>query len=295
MSTSTLREIGARLGDLLSAPGEPRLFTWFQRFFLGKILLVECYDLAMVREVSFRELAPVLLVGAGFLLSELQRWSRLGFVLAFVVEAARLIGSFPYTINHAFFEAALLLVFALWDPSSPRAAHPLRVAQAGILVVFFQAGIQKLANGQYVDGQFLGLTTLFENGGMGSRMRAFLGLMARVGGLDPLPPLPLPQPSWIQGASVHLPGWTWNALRVMSNGVWIAELGLPALAIHRSSRRWAVLGLLVLEGSILTLSGEVSFGLTTIACLLTFFPQAARWTYPTSFLALCGVVWWIGV
>ena len=70
------------------------------------------------------------------------------------------------------------------------------------------------------------------------------------------------------------------------NSAWIAETTLPIVALRAASRNGAVLGLLGLEAVILTLTGEVSFGFTVVACLLSFFPRAARRTYPAAFVVL---------
>jgi hypothetical protein len=88
------------------------------------------------------------------------------------------------------------------------------------------------------------------------------------------------------GGNVALPAWQWTALAIMSNGVWIAEMGLPIMATRASWRSWAIVGLLLLESTIFVLSGEVSFGFTTMACLLAFFPRRGRWVYPGAFVAL---------
>ncbi|MDI3285976.1 hypothetical protein [Polyangium sp. 15x6] len=293
MNPLSLREVTNGLGREFCAPVAPDVAAWFHRFFLGKTLLLECLGVMAARNAEGLALARVLIMSTALLLAETRHFERLGIFVFFLLRTTDVVLSFPYTINHAFFECALLLALLLSDRES-EVPQPARVAQVGILLVFFQAGVQKLAHGHYVNGEFLALRVLFDEGDMGRRLRWMLEGTAQLGGLAPLPPLPLPRPSFIAGAEVSLPAWTWSVLRGLSNGVWIAEMGLPVLALHKASRAWAAIGLLFLESFILVLSGETSFGFTTVACLLSFFPELARWTYPAALLALTGVVVLLG-
>jgi hypothetical protein len=194
--------------------------------------------------------------------------------------------SFPFTVNHAFLDAALLLLLASFVPNEDKTPHPVRVAQAGILMVFFWAGIHKVAAGYYLDGQFLALRVVYDEGDMGRRLRWILELFGRLCHLPPLPALPLPRPSFIVGAEVAMDPWVRNTLQVLSNGAWMAEVGLPILMLGRASRPFAAAGLLGLEVFILLFTGEISFAFTVVACLLTFFPRIAGRTYPPAFLIL---------
>ena len=90
-------------------------------------------------------------------------------------------------------------------------------------------------------------------------------------------------------APMSLPAWVWIGLRSLSIGTWMAEIGLPLLALRPTFRRGAVLSLVGLEAMILVFTGEVHFGFTVIACLLSFFPREARWSYPISMVLLSAV------
>jgi len=234
------------------------------------------------REHSVIALVQPILVSLGALLAERQRGAWVGPLLILLLKVAAIVFSAPYTINHAFFDAGLLLLLTTYSYDTTSAPHPLRVAQAGILIVFVQAGLQKLAAGYYTSGEFLAMRVLFDDGGMGARLRFLLGdsLAAK------------PWPSWLVTTDVSLPAWQWTALAIMSNGVWMAEMGLPIMAMRASWRSWAIAGLLLLESAIFVLSGEVSFGFTTMACLLAFSPRHSRRVYPGAFvvLAVCAVM-----
>jgi len=265
------------------APVDATHFVWFRRFFLGKFFFLDTFSLLRDREPSRVALIQTALVGAGVLLAETRRGARIGPLLIFVLKVASIVLSFPYTINHAFFDAALLLMLALYPEGGAVTAHPLRVAQAGILIIFFQAGLQKLANGYYTHGQFLALRAAFDDGDMGTWLRGLLGIIARIGHLEPLPAGPLPRPSSLMEVSVPLPRWALHVLSALSNVVWIAEMTLPLVALGQRRRAQAVGALLALESGILLMSGETSFGFTTTACLLVFFPPGARWRFPLAF------------
>lgn len=264
------------------APVEAEHFLWFRRVFLGKFVFLEWWSYLDAREHSAIALVQPILVSVGALLAERQRGAWVGPLLVLLLKVAAIVFSAPYTINHAFFDAGLLLLLTTYSYDTTSALHPLRIAQAGILIVFVQAGLQKFVAGYYANGEFLAMRALFDDGSMGARLRFLLGdsLAAR------------PWPSWLVTTDVSLPAWQWPALAIMSNGVWIAEIGLPILAMRASWRSWAIVGLLLLESAIFVLSGEVSFGFTTMACLLAFFPRHARWAYPGAFvvMAVCAVM-----
>lgn len=267
----------ARLGKLvegpvpwLVAPVPRSTFDWFRRVFLAKFLLLDLISVARGGdERTMLTMMRLGLVGVGLALSETRRWARVGPLLILLVRLAAIASSFPYTINHAFFDAALLLLLSLGEPTEDGGLHPLRVAQAGILTVFLYAGVQKLVHGYYVDGQLFALRVLYDDGDMGRRLRWMLSFAGERFGL-PVPPADAqPRPSLLVDVAAVLPTWVRGALIVASNATWIAEIGLPVVALWRSSRTFAVVALLGLEGVILALSGEVSFGITVVACLVS--------------------------
>lgn len=286
MNLPAIRTFVRALREDLQAPVNPAAFAWFRRFFLGKFLFLDLLSLAGSGRFAALALVRVGAVGASLALAETRRGALIGPSLILVIKLIELVSAFPYTINHAYFDVALLLLLALGAPPQRGGLHPLRAAQAGVVAVFFGAGIQKLMHGYYIDGQLLALRALYDEGGMGLRLRRLLSLVSDLLQLPSPPARALPKPSFITEAPVTLPGWVWSALCVISNGTWLAEVGFPMVALSSAKRRWAVLGLLGLEGVILILSGEASFGFTVVACLLSFFPHQARWTHPPGFFVL---------
>lgn len=271
----------------LRAPVDPATFSWFRRLFLGKFLLFDLLSLGKAAAPSTGNLLSACVAGACLALSETRHGLRFAAATVLLIKLLEIAASFPSTINHAFFDAALLFALACGPHrENGPGLHPLRVAQAGIMLVFFYSGMQKLVHGYYVNGQFLALRVLYHEGDLGRRLRWILSSTGRLLEL-PLPPTGAQsRPNGLVETTVGLPAWSRSVLCVISNGAWMAEMGLPILALRRALRRWAVRGLLALEAAILVLTGEISFGFTVVACLLSFFPRSARWSYPTSFAIL---------
>jgi hypothetical protein len=277
VSSAIRRRWARRIEEGLFSPVDPGKFAWFRRIFLGKFLL---FELLHVVDTP-REATPLLwvqlgVIGACVAAAEARpnTWGRLGVAVLLVIKIAGIVDSFPYTVNHAFFDAALLLLLALGAPEGGAGVHPLRVVQVGILIVFFYSGVQKLVHGYYVGGQFLAIRTLYSEGDMGRRLRWALSFVSGMLRLPSPPTFMQPRPSFLADQEVDLPGWFCGALYIVSNGVWMAEVGLPIMAIRRAWRQKALAGLLALECLILIVSGEISFGVTVIACLLSFFGRS---------------------
>lgn len=281
---------GASTGEVgrwLRSAVDPITFAWFRRMFLGKLVLFDVLALMRRGPANKEALLETGIAAVCLAFSETRRGLHVSAAILLLLKVTEIVGSFPFTINHAFFDAALLLVLACgYDERDGRGLHPVRVAQAGILIVFFHAGLQKVVHGYYTDGQWLTLRTLYHDGDMGGRLRRLLRAVGQQAGL----PLPLagaaPRSSGLAEAPVNLPLWAWGALRRTSNVVWMAEAGLPLLALHPVLRSAAVLGLLILEVGIVGLTGEISFGFTVIACLLVFFPRVTRWASPVAMVLL---------
>lgn len=249
---------------------------------MGKFLLFDLLDIARRGTLSANALLRAGVMCACLALAERQYGLRPAAAVLLGLRLLAIAGSFPGTINHAFFDAALLLMIAFGGRSGGRGLHPLRVAQAGILAVFFHSGVQKLASGYYVDGELFALRLLYDDGDMGDRLRSLLEVFGRVMGLPAAPSHASSRPSGMSEVVVVLPGWVWSMLQALSTGTLVAEIGLSLMAFRRKLQSASVAGLLMLEAAILVLTGEISFGFTVVACLLAFFPRAARWTYPVA-------------
>lgn len=242
--------------------------------------LIQDADLAALMETGCAGVACVFMQSASY--------RRLGVLLLMIAAVHKVLWSFPYTLNHAFFELLLLAEHLAWrwSDSPEGASHdPSRFAKLGILSVFFYAGLQKLVHGYYLDGQFLALKVLYGHDGMSVGLRALLSAMHKVMDL-PMPQLPTSTPSWLSGAAASLPQWMIASMTGLSITVVLLEIVCPIAALVPRLRRSAILGLLGLEACIAIASRELSFAFTTTACLLAFFPEAGRWSYPVAFAAL---------
>jgi hypothetical protein len=287
MKLSTLPEVARDTRAWLTSPTEPVVLAWFRRMFFGKFLLYGVLDLFKPGGAGSAAWLRTAILAGCVVLPEHPRGLRVSASVLLGFKIADIVSSFPFTINHAFFDGLLLLALAS-RRAEPAAGGPcaVRVAQAAMLLVFFYTGVQKVVHGYYWDGQFFALRLLYHEGDMGRRLRA---LFRAIGSLLALPPSPAhaaPRPHALAEVPANLPAWVWLGLRSLSVGTWMAEIGLPLLALRPTLRRGAVLALVGLEAAILVFTGEVHFGFTVVACLLCFFPREARWSYPISMLFL---------
>ncbi len=73
-----------------------------------------------------------------------------------VLQATVVIGAFPETANHSYLEFAFVGLVAFFQPRSDEERRLLLGALRWVtIVVFFSAGVQKLAHGYYFGGEFL--------------------------------------------------------------------------------------------------------------------------------------------
>lgn len=99
------------------------------------------------------------------------------------IHLLKIIGTFPYTINHFMFEFLISILLFLWfleklDDSSPQdeTVQESWVISYGKLIflsVWIYAGIQKIVHGEYLNGQFF-LFTFADNSDQTERLIAFV-------------------------------------------------------------------------------------------------------------------------
>lgn len=250
---------------------------------LGLLLALKTLLLALPLGV-LREDAGQLLLGALASLSVLgiarrRAWGVTVLVVALVL---RVLFTHPHTLNHAWFE--LILALVLWraagTPNLRIIVQARVVLRLAILSVFFYSGVQKLAHGQFVSGEYLLRSVAFESSPMADHLRRILQHgtplpMADRHGLT-LHPIQLEVTSRLHAT-----------LRLLSIGIVAAELILPVLVLTKvSGARWVLLATQIGIGLI---SGETDFALTATGLLLLLWraPPRASW--------IAAFVGWIGV
>lgn len=226
-------------------------------------------------------LAAVGLVG----IARRRAWGSAALLGAFTLRVAL---TFPHTLNHAWFE--LLVALVLWraaarpDPRTTAQAH--RVLVLALLSVFVYSGIQKIAHGQFVTGEYLLRAIVFESGGMTDTLR---GLLAPWG--------PLPSGSatelLLRPVELHVAPALLVGLPVLSIGIIAAEIGLPVLvALGVTGSRWALLAAQIGIGLV---SSEVDFALTATGMVLLLWsqPPRAAWLVAFAGWVVVGAVLWL--
>jgi hypothetical protein len=179
----------------------------------------------------------------------LPRTFRIGLAGLFVAKLGLTIASLPMTSNHAFVET-LLLALVLVQSSSPssrpsgpdlrhRAWRAAELRETVLFVIagtYALAGLQKLAQGYWHDGEFLALELVYGTGGLAHSMQVTFDAIAAAFGLEPvladprgldvLAARPMPLPRWAATTVLAL-SWSFLAL----------ELLAPALLLWSRTRR----------------------------------------------------------
>ncbi len=223
--------------------------TWFwtldlERFALGVTLLAGSYTACLAVGLS-------------------PRYRRLALGSAATVALVQVLWTFPFVANHTFLRALALgsLAFVGLDSLRDR-----RLAHAALgwmaVVVLFYTGFQKLAYGTYFQGQYLGcMASLTDRFGRVFEWVVPAAEFTRLKGIGE--PVPGAGPY-----AVHGPAFV-----VLSNLVYIAEIGLAfALLLPRTRRAavWATLGLIFF---IQLGAREVFFGLLFCNLILVLHPR----------------------
>jgi hypothetical protein len=158
---------------------------------------------------------------------------------------------------------------ALCDPEQPvEARRFVASAQWVTVVVLFYSGVQKVVQGYYFDGSML-TYSLSTN--------SFRGILQLL-----LPASEFERLAALGGAAGEGPYSVDSPLLLAaSNGIWLAELSLPALMLWRRTAPLAALATLVLLLGIEIGAREVFFGLIFSNGVLLFLPAAwQRWALP---------------
>jgi hypothetical protein len=235
----------------------------------------------------------VLLVASVAVAARRHYW--VGVMILLAHNAARLIETFPYTINHHFFETFLLLALLLFPapepPRDPGGTDSLlpnvdglcsRVIQFGFLSVFFYSGVQKIFHGRYLNGEMFAYYAMFERHPLATSQRWILDWFQTDLGQQ----FAFPQTWHGVGGTIDFDIPLGAVIWFITLG-WLTVLGeclLPILVCFQRTRRAALLALLVFLTIIAITSQEIGFGFTAAACLLLFWPGISRWSYLLLFM-----------
>lgn len=200
-----------------------------------------------------------------------------GILGRFVVE------KWPYTINHVILELECLLAIAalgssaMFSPSGEDACRRLiRVLWFSIVIVWFFSGVQKVAHGQFLNGKCLAIAFAFDDGALGTGLRAvvggFHGLLRSTNSASfPIEPGSMPALGDIERYILLSLSWTTIAV----------ELALPVLAAVSARRMLATTLLVAAQVVVGLISGEIDFLWMGLGLLNLGFVQGARVRYLT--------------
>lgn len=236
---------GATLG-WLQAPFPPQVFQVFVVAFCAKVAIFSLIGRDLSLPWSLGVVVAWCLVAFG-------ASRRLGVCLLLIERLDALVSTWPYTINHTFFETWVLLFVAVLGArgTAQQVAVPARSILALTLSVWLYAGIQKLVHGHYLSGEVLALHGLSPRGSMHT---LFAGL-----GLDPL--------AVDTDGHVQIDLITRWAVLLASWSVVLLEGLLPLLAFWRKTRRAAWMGLMGLLCMIALPAEEYSFFCSASLCV----------------------------
>jgi len=316
MTSSRLRSGIVAWESALSAPIDTRPYLWFRRLFVFKLAAFAALMLwarlsqSMPQSATQLGLLLVLVIAAG-ILGMVPRTRYLpGLVGLLAYELWNIARTFPFTLNHHFFETAVVLIMVIFPAIRPAAmclvdvvaagapdgsrpppvieARPVRLIQLAIVLVWVYAGIQKLVHQRYWNGELLALYALYSGGRFEGVTQWLVSLMTRVAGVEAVE-LPLTWPTSLTPQPLGVPAWLCAWFIWLGRATVLLELALPLGMAVRRTRRVAVIGLVLLQLLIALLTGEISFGLSGLVCAVLF------WSYVPVLYALVAVVLLIGV
>lgn len=201
------------------------------------------------------------------------RGRRVAFLALAASHVVLLWTEYPASGNHAYLELYVCLIAALLRPDDPGEARlELRALRWLAVIVLFYSGVQKLAHGYWVNGEYLAFA-------LGSETyRALLGWLVPDGELARL--------ARLRGEVGDGPYRIASSpLVVLSNLTWVGEIVLALGLMWRRTRRVALVLALVLLAAIELVAREVFFGLV-FASLLLLFARRDRQTPARAVIAV---------
>ncbi|HZR81483.1 MAG TPA: hypothetical protein VFD92_10345 [Candidatus Binatia bacterium] len=205
-------------------------------------------------------------------------WRRAGFAAIAAAHAVLVWSEFPSTGNHAYLELALAVLAALLvlDRSGEQQLE-LRAVRWMVVVVLFYSGLQKLAQGAYLHGEYLAFSLASPS---------FRPLLGRLVAHDELVRLASFGGN-VGDGPYRVASWP---LLAASNVTWIAELALAPALCRPRTRSAAVAAAIALLVVIEVGARELFFGLVFANALLLFARRNAHAVFlPVAVLVLAAL------
>jgi hypothetical protein len=254
------------------------------------LALVVCTEywtkyLNRVDEVGAVTIAALVVVTALTGLIVHGRLRRPAFAGIALLQIGYVVRLFPMAGNHRYLEAGFAgLVALLDDEDGSERTLLLRALRSMAVIVLFYSGVQKLAHGYWFRGQFLAWALWSD-----SFQAALEPLFA------PQAFAQLSTSAWSAGDGPFLA--TSLSLVLLSNAIWVAELGLAVLLIPRATRTFAWIATCGLILAMEVVTRELMFGVEFAAAILLFARGNAlrRSVLPLALLLLAALLVRLGV
>ena len=208
------------------------------------------------------------------------RSRQLGFSGLAVVHVLVLWNSFPWSGNHRYLEFILCVFLAFLNgEKEDEQKLLLNSLRWMVVVVFFYSGLQKLVNGYYFNGEFLAFSFSRDS------FRTVLGTL-----------LPADELARLASYSYYKevgdgPFIVTNLpLLIVSNSIYVSEIGLALLLFIRKTRRFGVIAAIVFLVGTEAIAREFFFGAIFANMILLFFPSDLNRKLMPFFLCLLVVM-----
>lgn len=287
------RKAFAAWESILSSRIDGRPYLWFRRLFVLKLAAFATLTLWLRLPGSGPFLLLVLL-SAGQAVRARDRYLP-GLLGMLAFEVWNITQTFPFTLNHHFFESLVLVIMVVspaepsrepGEPSRPLSidARAVRLIQLAIISVWAYAAIQKVVHERYWNGELLGLYGLYEGGRFAGLTARFASLASRLTGAEAAA-LPLTWPASLLPQPVAAPVWLCASLVWLGRGTIGLELGIALGLLFPRTRTAAAAGLMAFQTVIALVTGEISFGLAGLVSAVLFVPYS-----PTLYIAMALVI-----
>ncbi|MCA9651630.1 MAG: hypothetical protein H6712_06750 [Myxococcales bacterium] len=207
-------------------------------------------------------------------LTSTRRGARVGVAILLAYQLALAVARFPLTANSSYLTVLVLGVLLLLSSSSrtprrvvlERGEELRRTVLFVLMVIYAMAGVQKLAQGYWHDGEFIVLTLLADLSFFAESMRHLLELGALL--LGSAGPLVSTSGPWSLGATPLLvPDWLPAVAMGLSLSFVLAELLVPLAVLWPRTRARALAPLVVVQVGIGLSSWEIEFMSLALGCV----------------------------
>jgi hypothetical protein len=293
-----VRRAFAAWESMLSSRIDGRPYLWFRRLFVLKLAAFATLTL-WLRLPGSAPFLLLVLVSAGQAVFARTRYLP-GLLGMLAYEVWNVTQTFPFTLNHHFFETAVLLIMVVSPAEHSRGpadeaglvyidARAVRLIQLAVISVWAYAAIQKIVHEQYWNGELFGLYGLYEGGRFVSVTERFASLVSHVAGAE-VAALPLTWSASLAPQPVAAPAWLCASFVWLGRSTIVLELTIALGLLFHRTRTAAVTGLMAFQTVIALITGEISFGLAGQVSAVLFLPYTPILYGVVALVVAAGVV-----